>query len=167
MIDWHMDLEDDHFINDGVFIGLEHIKWRAVGLNVDFGGRFLSFVGNNLVRDSQGNFFRKYRDNDLERPKFKISEISKISEMKADINSGLDCILIEVKLEFLHWGQVGLVYAWTKIKNCSLIMHSLIKCIICLKMNDSWKLHFYWTNKIIAINASSQNNSFYYNSSER
>jgi hypothetical protein len=60
MIDWHMDFEDDHFINDGVFIRLEHIKWRAVGLNVNFGGRFVSFVGNNLVRDSQGDFFRKY-----------------------------------------------------------------------------------------------------------
>ncbi len=66
----------------------------------------------------------------MERPKFKVSEISKIIEMKADINSGLDGILIEVKLKFLHWGQVGLVYAGTKIKNCFLIMHDLNKCII-------------------------------------
>jgi hypothetical protein len=55
-----MDFEDDHFINDGVFIGLEHIKWRTVGLNVNFGGRFVSFVGNNLVGDSQCDFFGKY-----------------------------------------------------------------------------------------------------------
>ena len=129
MIDRNVHLKDYHLINDRIFERLKNVKWRTISLKVYFWGVFVSFVWNNLVRNCEGQSFRNYWDDNLKGSKFVGSKVPKVSQMKADINCGLDGVLVEVKLKFLHFRWKLMIYKWAKIKNCFLILH-LSYCII-------------------------------------
>ncbi len=130
MINRNMNLEDDQLINHAVFHRVKDIEWRAVSLDVDFGGGKMGFVGDDLVGDGKGKSLRECWDDDLKGAELEGGQISEVSEVKTDVDSGLNGVLVEVELEFLHGSEIRMDHAWTKIKNCFLIIHELIKCII-------------------------------------
>ena len=45
---------------------------------------------------------REYRYDKLNGTQFVGSEVPKVGQLKADVYSGLNGVLVEVKLEFLH-----------------------------------------------------------------
>ncbi len=126
MIDRDVNLEDYHFVNDGIFQRLKYIQWWTVCLEVNFGGVFVGFVGYDLVGNGESNSFRNYWDNNLEWSKFVGSKVPKISQMKADINGSLYGVLIEVQLELLHFGWDLMISNGAKNKNCFLIIHHIV-----------------------------------------
>ncbi len=125
-----MDLEDNQLINHAVFHRVKHVEWRAVTLDVNFGSGKVSFFGDDLIGDGKSESFRECWDDDLKGAKFEVGQISEVSKVKTDVDCGLNGVLVEVELEFLHGGELRVVHAWTKIKNCFLIIHEVIKCII-------------------------------------
>ena len=83
----------------------------------------MGFVGNDLVGDGQCQSLWQDWDDDLEGTKFEGGQVAEVCEVETDVDGGLDGVLVEVQLEFLHWGQGRWVDAWAKIKNCFLIIH--------------------------------------------
>jgi hypothetical protein len=70
----------------------------------------------------------------LEGTEFEGSQVAKVCEVEADVDGGLDGVLVEVKLELLHRCERGWADAWAKIKNCLLIIHLLIIYVLfCLQ----------------------------------